>query len=33
MSESVAIFDLTPTEEEVMTREVLRRFAAEEMGG
>jgi alkylation response protein AidB-like acyl-CoA dehydrogenase len=31
MSESAAIFDLTPTEEEVMTRKVVRRFAAEEM--
>ena len=31
MSESAPMFDLTPTEEEFMTREVMRRFAAEEM--
>ncbi|MFT5576188.1 MAG: alkylation response protein AidB-like acyl-CoA dehydrogenase [Bermanella sp.] len=31
MSESALMFDLTPTEEEIMTREVMRRFAAEEM--
>jgi hypothetical protein len=31
MSESAPMFDLTPTEEEFMTREVMRRFAVEEM--
>ncbi len=31
MTEPAAMFDLTPTEEELMTREVMRRFAAEEM--